>query len=235
MNCFTRSFIVRTFSALIIISLLQGCAKKETPVVKQAEKPVDMALVNKAQPKIPAPEKLPPATLQDVKAAVQRNLGDNFVISSRFNPTYMVGDFNGDEIEDLAVMVEPVDTKLSDINGELVNWIIQDADQYFIAPPNARTVKLPEMHRPQIEKDEIVLAIIHGYGARSWRDPQARQTYLVKHAAAAFLGKSKSFNEKYIRAIKLPVRSDIIKASRDSKRGFIFWTGSNYAWHANNG
>src|SRR5436305_9852132 len=231
----TRSFIIRACSALVVISVLQGCAKKETPVAKQAEKPVDMALVSKAQPKVPVPEKLPPATMQDVKAAVQRNLGDNVVISSRFKPVYVVGDFNGDEIEDLAVMVEPVAAKLSDINSELSNWIIQDADQYFIASHDARTVKVPEMHRPAVEKDEILLVVIHGYGARSWRDPQARQTYLVKHAAAAFLGISKSFNEKYIRSIKLPVRSDIIKASRDNKRGFLFWTGSNYAWHGNNG
>ena len=235
MNRCRTLLIIPALSILTLVSLLQGCTKKETPVVKQMEKPVDPATVKNVEPKRETPEKLPPATMQEVQAAVQRNFGDDVVISSRFQPVFLVGDFNGDEMEDLAVMVEPADAKLSDINSELANWIIQDADQYFIPAPNAHVVKSPEMHRPQIEKGETVLAVIHGYGARAWRDPKAHQTYLVKHAAAAFQGISKSFKEKYIRSLRLPVRSDIIKASRDSKRGFLFWTGSSYAWHANNG
>lgn len=226
---------LRILAALVLLAMLPGCSKKDAPVAKQVEKPVDASKVSHAEPKLPVPEPMPPATMQDVKAAVQRIFGGDVVISSRYKPVFVVGDFNGDEMEDLAVMVEPVESKLPDINSELANWIIQDADQYFIAPANARVVKLPEMHRPTIEKGDTVLAVIHGFGTHAWRDPQARQTYLVKHAAAAFLGISKSFNEKSIRALKLPVRSDVIKANRDSKRGVLFWTGSNYAWKPNNG
>src|SRR5436309_7573435 len=100
--------VIRIFAAFALMAMLPGCAKKDTSVAKPVEKPVDMSQVNKIQPKLPVPEPLPPATMQDVKAAVQRNLGDNVVISSRFSPVYMVGDFNGDDVEDLAVMVEPV-------------------------------------------------------------------------------------------------------------------------------
>ena len=35
--------------------------------------------------------------------------------------------------------------------------------------------------RLRIEKDEVLLAVIHGYGANDWRDPQATQTFVLKN------------------------------------------------------
>ena len=229
----TFSFAIA--GVLAILCLVQGCGKKDASSKTQIEKPVSSATINASQPQPVVKKKLPPPTMQDVEQAVQRVFGDDVTISSRVKPVYVIGDFNGDEFEDLAVAVQPVAAKLDAINSQVANWIIQDADKFFVPNPGVHSVRVPEIQSPHVEKDETLLAIIHGYGPSGWRNPNARQTYLVKHAAANFLGTERSFSEKYIREMKLAVQTDVIKANRDNKSGFLFWTGSNYAWHPNNG
>ena len=180
-------------------------------------------------------EKLPPPTMKEVEEAVHRVLGDNVTVSSRIKPAFIVGDFNGDQVEDLAVAVEPVSAKMSELNNEFANWIVQDADDFFLPKPGVHAVVMPAPHVPHVEPGEVLLEVIHGFGPKGWRNPQARQVYLVKHAAANFLGTGRSFKEKYIREMKLIIETDVIKENRGHKSGFIFWTGSNYAWHSNNG
>ena len=41
----------------------------------------------------------------------------------------------------------------------------------------------PEMPPLRVEENELLLAVIHGYGTQGWRDAQATQTYLLKNAA----------------------------------------------------
>jgi hypothetical protein len=226
--------ILRIICVCAIIALLQGCAKKDS-VKPQAEKAIAATVVNGGQPQPGVKEKLPPPTMKEVEEAAHRVLGDDIVISSKLKPVYIVGDFNGDDVEDLAIAVEPVKSRLSDINGEFANWIIQDADKFFLPDPHAHVVKMPEVQEPKVQAGETLLLVVHGYGPTGWRNPAARQTYLVKHAAANFLGTGRSFREKYIREMKLTIETDVIKENRDSKQGFLFWTGSNYAWHPNNG
>jgi hypothetical protein len=215
-----------------VFFLLAGC--KSNPA-NSKEKPVSEKAVPASQPQPVAQEKLPPPTRQDVQDAVHRVFGDDVVISSRISPAFIVGDFNGDEIQDVAVVVEPVAAKLGHINGEFANWTIQDANQFFLPAPGVHVVNPPVLKPAHVEKNEMLLAIIHGFGPSAWRSSDARQSYLVKHAAATFVGTSRSFSEKYIRAMKLSVQTDVIKARRNSKPGYFFWTGSNYAWHPENG
>src|SRR5262249_30707272 len=143
--------------------------------------------------------------------------------------------FNGDGSEDLAVIARPAAGKLTDVNSELSNWIIQDADEAFVAPPSKKEVVPPHQESPRVGSGEEVLAIIHGYGPPGWRNPDARQAYLIKHAAATFEGVAPSLSEKAIRVMKLPVETEIIKEVRNSKKGFLFWTGGLYAWHPSEG
>jgi hypothetical protein len=89
--------------------------------------------------------------------------------------------------------------------------------------------------RPAVAKGEEVLAIIHGVGAKGWRDSDARQAYIVKHAAATLLGTAPSISQKAIRIMHLPFPTDIIKQVRNNKKGFLFWTGGVYAWHPSEG
>src|SRR5262249_11265050 len=138
---------------------------------------------------------------------------------------------NGDDSQDLAIIVRPAPGRLEDINGELANWIIQDADMFFVPPPGQRVAAVPKIPAAKVTEGEVRLAIVHGYRHQGWRNPDTRQGYLVKHAAAKFLRLGPSIAEKSIRHMRLPVRTEIIYELRNNRRGFLFWTGQAYAWH----
>jgi hypothetical protein len=173
-----------------------------------------------------------------VQEAFHRVFGDDLVAQSddgSGHATLIVGDFNGDQSEDLAVIARPTADKLDDVNNELANWIIQDADKAFIAPPGKAVVVPPKQARPRVERGEQLLAIIHGVGPQGWRNPDARQAYIIKNAAATLQGTAPSISQRAIRAMHLPVETDIIKEVRNNKKGFVFWTGGVYAWHPEQG
>lgn len=219
---------LRLYAAVTLMALL-GCSSPQN-----VEKPIPPASPQaKKSPEPPPDLSPPPPTLKEVTSAVHRVFGDDLMVDRATSPFFIIGDFNGDNFQDLAVIVRPAPGKLQDINSNLANWIIQDADTFFIPPPSKRVVSLPVIAEAKVTEGEQVLAIIHGHGPQGWRNPDARQAYLVKHAAATFLGTAPSISQKTIRAMHLPVETDIIKEVRKSKNGFLFWTGSAYAWHPN--
>jgi len=236
MSCANSLSLVRIVLAAAILAALQGCTANHAQSV---EKPIAVATPQPTKASSPvAPPQLPPPTKEQVKEAVSRVFGDSVVAQLEDAggvPTFIVGDFNGDQSEDLAVIARPAAGKLDAVNDELANWTIQDADKAFIAPHGKAVVVPPKQARPRVERGEELLAIIHGFGPEGWRNPQARQAYIVKHAAATFEGTAPSISQKAIRAMHLPIETDIIKEVRNNKKGFLFWTGGVYAWHPSEG
>lgn len=219
---------------LCLFSLAMPGCKNKRKTEAPAEKPVTVReQPSPASAATPAPfPKLPAPSAAEITAAFARVFGDDLRIDRARPQSFIVGDFNGDGAEDLAVIARPVPGKLSEINSELANWTIQDADKAFVPSPDQRVVRMEEKIKPpSVTEGETVLAIIHGYGPQGWRDPAARQTYLVKHAAATLQGTAPSIGEKSIRAMHLPVETEIIQGVRDGRKGFLFWTGGGYAWH----
>jgi hypothetical protein len=216
---------------LLLLSIL-GCESKNKPGTL-VERPISTPQPAPPSAATPAaPPKLPPPIAAEVQAACARVFGDVLVIDCTRRQNFIVGDFNGDGSQDLAVIVRPARGKLAEINSELANWTIQDADKAFVPTPGQRVVRMEKPAAAKMMEGESVLAIIHGYGAKGWRDPAARQAYLVKHAAATFQGTAPSISQKAIRAMHLPVETEIIQEMRGRKKGFLFWTGGLYAWHA---
>lgn len=230
-----KSFLlVRLALAAAALIALQACKNSSGSAVP-VEKPIAMATPNPSPAASPAVAlKLPPPTQEEVEAAFHRVFGDD-LISIAKSQSFIVGDFNGDQSQDLAVIARPAAGKLDEVNNDLANWIIQDADKAFIPPPGKTVVVPPKQERPRVEIDEQVLAIIHGFGPGGWRSADARQAYIVKHAGASFQGIAPSISQRAIRAMKLPVETDIIKEIRNNKKGFLFWTGGAYAWHTQQG
>jgi len=227
-----RIKLVSLLSVLgLCFSLFSGCKNRsDAKPPLRAEKPIPVTTPRPTP--TPEPEaKLPPATSAEVADAVRRIFGDDLVLVQGSAPTFIVGDFNGDSSEDVAVIAQPAAGKLNDINSDLANWTIQDADNYFVPPAGKRVVTIKRPGPSKISDGEEFLAIIHGFGAKGWRNPIARQAYVVKHAAAVFTGIAPSVSQKSIRAMRLPIETDIIMEIRNNKKGFLFWTGGNYAWH----
>jgi hypothetical protein len=227
-------FLVRLFLAVTTLAALEGC-KGNSNQSQFVEKPISIATPQPWPGVSAIAKKLAAPTGTEVDAAFHRVFGDELTLSKANRPFFIQGDFNGDGSEDLALIACPAPGKLHDINSELANWIIQDADKALVPAPTKRAVVPPRAERPTIAAGEEVLAIIHGFGAMGWRNPDARQAYLVKHAAAPLLGTAPSFSQKAIREMHLPYETEIIRQVRNKRKGFLFWTGGVYAWHPTEG
>jgi hypothetical protein len=232
--------LARAFCVAGILLLLQACSgKSASNNDARVEKPLPVATPQPSPTASATPAaKLPPPTQAEVEAALHRVFGDDLVAQpndGNGHAAFIVGDFNGDESEDLALIARPAVGKLDDINSELANWILQDADKAFVIPQGKTAVAPPKQDHPRVERGEQVLAIIHGFGPMGWRNRDARQAYIVKHGAAIFVGIARSISQKSIRTMHLPYETDIIKEVRNNKKGFVFWTGGVYAWHPSEG
>jgi hypothetical protein len=181
-----------------------------------------------------APAAKPPATLEEVRGVVAHVYRDAVVVESDRGTPFVVGDFNGDGSEDIAVVVRPAAGKLPEVNGEYANWIVEDPRKVLPPEINGDVKVLPKKSEPvAVRQDDLLLAVIHGYREKGWRDPLASQTYLLKGAAGGEM-KTQSAADALGAAPdkgRLPQsQGDVIRVRRAGADGFIYWTGAKYAW-----
>jgi hypothetical protein len=212
--------------ALIICasSLLPGCTEP-APRPSARENPIAAApppaKVEPAQAPS-APQSNPPDPKR-VDEAVRRVFKDTAIMVSAATPSFVAGDFNGDLSPDIAVFLKPATGKLSEINEEHPAWILRD-----LATPNE-----PSKPRPTISENEVLLAVIHGYGTHGWSDPQATQTFLLKNAAGSLLQavSGKEFVAGH-RGKSLPtVQGDLIAEVLKGKSGYLYYDTATYSWY----
>src|SRR5262249_8281540 len=124
-----KSFFISNFTLIACLALaaLNGCNSNSSSG-KPVEKPIAVATPQPAS-ETPAPAKLPPPTRAEVESAFKRVFGNELTIDAANSQWFIVGDFNGDGSEDLAITARPASGKLADVNSELSNWIVQDADK----------------------------------------------------------------------------------------------------------
>jgi hypothetical protein len=199
---------------LIILALatLTACqrATENRPIVsQQPSSPVATETPRQAGP---------PPTEAELRTVVKRNYEDVVTVDDSRPTPFMIGDFNGDSSEDIAVVVKP--RKLSDLNGEYVNWILEDPRQLQQASMN-------------VSKNDLLLAVIHGHKGEGWRHEFARQTYLLKNAVGTDL---EAMPMKQLRSsgdsrLLPPLKGDVIREKLKGSGGIIYWTGGKYAWH----
>jgi hypothetical protein len=181
------------------------------------------------------PQRVEPPEAAEVKHTIERVFKDAVTIETDRNPYFLVGDFNGDSSQDLAVVVRPARDKLMEINDELAPWIIVDPIPLTIkkTPYTELHAKLMRRQRPVVDEGDTILAIIHGYESKGWRDPQATQTYALKNAVGAKMAPQArkqivwAGNED-----KLPrILGDVIAQSIGEQHGFLYYNGGMYAWY----
>ena len=206
------------------ISLLAGCSEAKKPLAEAPPSPVPPVIVQAEQPRQVAT--LPPPQMNDVQQAVKRVFKEAVLIDTQRRPTFIVGDFNGDLSEDLAVVLKPATDKLSELNEEYPSWMLRDLTEP--SQPGK-----PGSPRLRVGADDELLAIIHGYEAQGWRDPQATQTYLLKNAAGSSM---KTHTKKEFvtahQGRKLPqLRGDVLGEERRGKSGYLYFASSTYSWY----
>jgi hypothetical protein len=217
--------------------LSYSCAK--TPQPRMEEKPISpQALMTPDTPAIKSAPDIPAAKPEEVKQAVDRVFKGAVTIKTEQTPYFSVGDFNGDLSQDLAVVVKPTSGKLLEINDELAPWILVEPIQ--TAKPDPKGLPYANLHAEKMKRRQVVIderdnlvAIIHGFQTKGWRDSQATQTYVLKNAAGA---KMETQTPKQIvwagNKDKLPhILGDVIAQSVNERYGFLYYNGAMYSWY----
>jgi hypothetical protein len=204
--------------ALIAASLfLSSCATTEKPLVEAPPLPV----VQPDQPQ--QASQLQPPELHAVQDAVKRVFQESVLIDTSRNPSFLAGDFNGDLSTDVAVILKPMPERLAELNEEFPTWILRD--------PFAENE--PRVPRLRVAANDMLLAVIHGYGANGWRDRQATHTYLLTNVVGSGLEVQQAkavatANE----GKKMPrLRGDVIGEVLRNTPGFLYYAGATYAWY----
>ena len=202
----------RIFLLVLCLAMVTACNRAPENKSAVSQLPSNPVATETPRPSEPQP------TQAELRAAVRRNYEDVVTVDDSHPTAFMIGDFNGDNSEDIAVVVKP--RKLSDLNSEYVNWILEDPQHLQQASMNVR-------------KNDLLLAVIHGHKDEGWRHEFAKQTYLLKNAVGADL---ETMSIKQLRSSGesklLPaVRGDVIREKLNGSGGIIYWTGGKYAWH----
>jgi hypothetical protein len=219
----------------IICAAISACSRSKRQEETRLQKEQQPQMV--ALPSTPAlgPPELRPPEPTEAHEAIRRVYGETVFVDPSHPKYFIAGDFNGDDSIDLAVVVRPARGQVAKLNNELANWIRCDPQKVKPPVPQRHGRILLQMVEPTvIEEHDLLLAVIHGYGPEGWRNPQARQSYLLKNAVGDEV-KLTQFKEavkivgKYKDSPRL--RGDVVSQTIDNKHGLLYYTGAKYAWH----
>jgi hypothetical protein len=212
-----------TTAALAVLALAAGVVfSRALARAPRVERPLP--------PSPAAPEHLRPRVVEadfsparggEARLALRRVFG---VAVSLPGDEAAVGDFNGDGSPDMAVLVRAAAGHAAHVSDPLANWTVHDCMPSRVLAAGAGSPPPPAA----VMEGESFLAVVHGYRGRGWRDPDARQAYLVRggpdgpwvarpRAAYPDLG---AHREAAMGDVLAPARQ------RDS---FVHWTGGRYA------
>ena len=205
-------------TSLFATFLLAGCSSSKQAMVEQA--PVAYQPTPESTPiRIAAPAA---PNLPEVEDAVKRVFKDAAVVHPDYKTSILAGDFNGDLSQDLAVVLKPAPDKLAEMNEQYPPWLLRDP-------------RVP--HNPgsplKVQKDEALLAVIHGYGTNDWRDSQATQTFLLKNVVGS--GMHVQNGKEFIKnnsGRKLPrPQGDLIGENLKGSEGYLYYNAATYSWY----
>ncbi|HKV38044.1 MAG TPA: hypothetical protein VJX67_02435 [Blastocatellia bacterium] len=202
-----------------------GRALSITPTARLDDKPEPTQAV-----------RLAPATPAEVAEAVRRVYGRFLTVRDSQPSAFVTGEFNGDTSEDLAVLVKmaPEDDAYLAINDEYANWTIDDPIKSVLPNPESGLNALPTVNeRPLVRRNDDLIAVIHGLGPQGWRNPEARQSYLLKGVAGQALkaepAQALVNSAKDVRTLLLKGH-DVIAETVMGQPGILFWAGGAYVW-----
>ena len=175
-----------------------------------------------------AKETLPPATTKEADVAV-RTVFEGTVVPTG---SFVSADLNGDGSEDLIIPVKIRPGQLEKLSSDLANWTVQDVFDVDVPPPQATTFVYRKRYvKPSITYRDALVAVIHGYGSKGWRETEARQAYILVNVSETRLSIA-AIHDLEARGMNLPRESlnptlAITSASEDHRQ-VIYWTGARY-------
>jgi hypothetical protein len=213
-----------TATALLTVSfpvlfMLSACKSAPKPKAEASPSAAYKSTPDSAATPV-TPSLVSAPNLPEVQNKIKTIFKDAAVLNPGHSPNFFSGDFNGDAAQDLAVILKPVN--LEELNRKFTPWLVRD-------PRSNISTRV----RPSIEKDETLLAVIHGYGTNDWRDPEATQTFVLKNAVGNDM-KVKTGKE-FVEANsgrKLPrPQGDLIGETINGTQGYLYYATSTYSWY----
>ena len=236
----TRANLASSFVLYVSAVVLFGCAgPPEPPKVAEQPPPAAQAEAPSPPPQPNEIQQLPPPKTEEVQAAVTRIFKGAVVIDADRKPNFLVGDFNGDVSQDLAVIIKPAEGKLSELNQEFPNWIAREPLSEVMPKPRLLAASGPSPGAAagqtiRFEQRDVLLAIIHGSGPVGWRDPDATQTHLLREVVGdnlRVLPRTDAL-KAYKGTRPFPtVYGDLIQETLIGNSGFIHFKGGVYGWY----
>ena len=219
---------------LVVASIALGACAKQSPAPISQSVPIKVEEPIPPQPspqntdKLDAKEmaKLPPPQPAEIEEATKRVFKNAAILDTSCASYFLVGDFNGDHSQDIAVVLKPAADKLSEMNQEYPPWMLKDPFNPNL-PPQLRKEPL------RIEENDKLLAVIHGFGPKGWRDTEATQTYLLKNAVGSDIKSqpAKASLAAYPGKKTPGLMGDTIAEVLGDKSGFLYYSGASYAWY----
>lgn len=231
-----RIVAVLLCSCIVVASLiLYSCASTKPPRSESATTQQEKITPTPIKPDESRSEAPPPASAE-IHAVIERIYKGAVTLDESSGNAFAVGDFNGDESQDIAILVRPVKGKLSQLNDEYANWTTEEprTAPQLAAHKNAES----SQKKPapvKIQPNDLLLTIVHGYQQSGWRNPAARQTYLLRNAAGKDIKvePAKEVLRRNRNGEKLPgLRGDVILETLEGESGLLYWTGSRYSWQS---
>lgn len=150
----------------------------------------------------------------EVQAIVSAQFGQQFVLAPSF--PILTGDFNGDGVEDIAVVVTSRDALQTDSSRFRV--IDPSSDYFGVGDP-----KITSQFASQYPGGSRYLLIIHGTGKEAWRTKEPRERFVVINIS--FDRISVGHMER-----KKKVMDDIDLEETGVLNSFLYWNGRRYKW-----
>jgi hypothetical protein len=234
----------RTEALLVLAAclLLNGCTRSDAAKTSTsaattgpgaAPSPTTTQTKGAAEPTSQLPDA---PTMAEAQATISRIFRTSLTVNThRQGGQIVVGDFNHDGSQDIAIVVKPTRENLQKLNSPYAPWIVEDLSKVTLPVDRNGVRVLPAKPGPtRIEENEELLLIVHGYEKRGWRNPQAQQTYLLRHAVGDGLSAEPLKNmlsDTAQQSSHIGIGGDVIREQMVDGAGFVYWTGAKYAWY----
>lgn len=239
-NSKTRAILFCVLLALTSI-VLNGCEKPEQPQTEERPKPPEQPVSPTASlTETVEVAKLAPPQPEEIEEKVRLVFGEAALADRSRRPYSFVGDFNGDDSQDLAVVLKPAPNKLDQLNGDYPRWLTRDPlssslpKSVIAANRPARTEDPASARGLPVLSGETLLAVIHGHGPRGWRDPEATQTFLLKNVVGDAMRTRERTEVTGVKGKRMPqIDGDVIDQRLVGQSGFIYFSlaQGSYEWY----